>query len=86
MALHKRIVEELRPIVLAPLYARRGETARAPRHTLPDIEMHPDTAFQFIRDELMLDGNARRNLATFVTTWMEPQAPTSPWRRRSTRT
>ena len=74
MALHKKIVEELRPIVLAPLYARRGETARAPRHELPDIEMHPDTAFQFIRDELMLDGNARLNLATFVTTWMEPQA------------
>ena len=27
-----------------------------------------------IRAELMLDGNARLNLATFVTTWMEPQA------------
>lgn len=27
-----------------------------------------------MRDELMLDGNARLNLATFVTTWMEPQA------------
>ena len=27
-----------------------------------------------IRDELMLDGNARLNLATFVTTWMEPEA------------
>ncbi|MGB6457202.1 MAG: glutamate decarboxylase, partial [Streptosporangiaceae bacterium] len=29
---------------------------------------------QLVRDELMLDGNARLNLATFVTTWMEPQA------------
>ena len=27
-----------------------------------------------VRDELILDGNARLNLATFVTTWMEPQA------------
>src|SRR5207248_5006736 len=27
-----------------------------------------------IHDELMLDGNARLNVATFVTTWMEPQA------------
>jgi glutamate decarboxylase len=27
-----------------------------------------------VHDELMLDGNARLNLATFVTTWMEPQA------------
>ena len=30
--------------------------------------------YQIIHDELMLDGNARTNLATFVTTWMEPQA------------
>jgi glutamate decarboxylase len=36
--------------------------------------MQPDTAYQLIHDELMLDGNARLNLATFVTTWMEPQA------------
>jgi glutamate decarboxylase len=34
----------------------------------------PDTAYRLIHDELMLDGNARLNLATFVTTWMEPQA------------
>ncbi len=36
--------------------------------------MSPETAYQIIHDELMLDGNARLNLATFVTTWMEPQA------------
>jgi glutamate decarboxylase len=36
--------------------------------------MQPRTAFQIIHDELMLDGNARLNLATFVTTWMEPEA------------
>src|SRR5690242_3114013 len=36
--------------------------------------MAADTALHVVRDELMLDGNARLNLATFVTTWMEPQA------------
>ncbi len=36
--------------------------------------MRPDLAYQIIHDELMLDGNARLNLATFVSTWMEPQA------------
>ncbi|MCJ7439835.1 MAG: glutamate decarboxylase, partial [Acidimicrobiia bacterium] len=56
------------------MYARPGEELRAPRHTLPEGEMWPDTAYQFIHDELMLDGNSRLNLATFVTTWMEPQA------------
>ncbi|HTY71157.1 MAG TPA: pyridoxal-dependent decarboxylase, partial [Actinomycetes bacterium] len=34
----------------------------------------PDVAYQLVHDELMIDGNARMNLATFVTTWMEPQA------------
>ena len=74
MALHRKLVEDLRPLILSPIYASPGEAARAPRHTIPDLEMSPDTAYQFVRDELMLDGNARLNLATFVTTWMEPQA------------
>jgi glutamate decarboxylase len=42
--------------------------------SLPDCGMSPSTAYQIIHDELMLDGNARLNLATFVTTWMEPEA------------
>ena len=36
--------------------------------------MDPTTAYQIVHDHLMLDGNARLNLATFVTTWMEPEA------------
>jgi glutamate decarboxylase len=36
--------------------------------------MDPRTAYQVIHDELMLDGNARQNLATFVTTWMDEYA------------
>ena len=32
-----------------------------------------EAAFQIIKDELMLDGNPRLNLASFVTTWMEPE-------------
>jgi glutamate decarboxylase len=74
MALHKKLVEDLTPLVLSPMYTRPGEAGRAPRHTIPPLEMAPETAYQVIRDELMLDGNARLNLATFVTTWMEPQA------------
>src|SRR5919107_5645032 len=45
-----------------------------PKHRLPDGPMMPEMAYEIIHDELMLDGNARLNLATFVTTWMEPQA------------
>ena len=32
-----------------------------------------DAAYQIIHDELMLDGIPRLNLASFVTTWMEPE-------------
>src|SRR3954454_2765974 len=59
---------------LRPEFARPGETGTVPRTRLPDAELEPDTAYQIVHDELMLDGNARLNVATFVTTWMEPQA------------
>ena len=40
---------------------------------MPDNSMPKDAAYQVISDELMLDGNPRLNLASFVTTWMEPE-------------
>jgi glutamate decarboxylase len=41
---------------------------------VPAGAIDPRTAYQLVSDELLLDGNARLNLATFVTTWMEPEA------------
>ena len=57
-----------------PLFARRSEDLSVPRFVLPADSMLPETAYQIVHDEAMLDGNARLNLATFVTTWMEPTA------------
>jgi glutamate decarboxylase len=45
-----------------------------PHQALADEPVAADVAYQLIHDELLLDGSARLNLATFVTTWMEPQA------------
>ncbi|MFG3228563.1 glutamate decarboxylase [Kitasatospora sp. NPDC048194] len=45
-----------------------------PVHRLADGPVAADTAYQLVHDELMLDGSARLNLATFVTTSMEVQA------------
>lgn len=59
---------------LAPAYARRELSQPVPKYELPEQEMSPRTAYNIIHDELMLDGNARLNLATFVTTWMESEA------------
>src|ERR1044072_6425885 len=55
-----------------PVFTR--EPPRISRLSMPRAELDADTAYQVVHDELMLDGNARLNLATFVTTWMEPQA------------
>ncbi|ANW19670.1 glutamate decarboxylase [Streptomyces clavuligerus] len=69
---------EMRRLSLNPFYGEAdpvsGMTTAPPTHRLPDGPLPPMTAYQLVRDELMLDGNARLNLATFVTTWMEPQA------------
>ncbi|MFE0422360.1 glutamate decarboxylase [Streptomyces sp. NPDC058953] len=51
-----------------------GMEEAPPTHRLPDGPLPPMTAYRLVHDELMLDGNSRLNLATFVTTWMEPQA------------
>ena len=64
--------EQKDELSVAPLFTL--ETDHIPRHRIPDGELAPDVAYQIIHDDLMLDGNARLNLATFVTTWMEPQA------------
>jgi glutamate decarboxylase len=64
-----RLAEEL---ALRPLFGL--EECIIPRHQLPEGELPPDTAYEIIHDELMLDGSARLNVATFVTTSMEPQA------------
>jgi glutamate decarboxylase len=65
-------LQQAAELIVAPLYSLESE--RIPRHTLTEDEMPPDLARQIVHDELMLDGNARLNVATFVTTWMEPQA------------
>jgi len=60
--------------VLIPIYGRNAMDRPVPKYALPEGELAPEVAYNLIHDELMLDGNARLNLATFVTTWMEPYA------------
>lgn len=61
-----------RAVPVNPVFA--SEPVDIPRFRIPGTGMHPEVAYQVVHDELMLDGNARLNLATFVTTWAEPQA------------
>ncbi len=59
---------------LAPVYSARDLSEEIPRYRLPERSSAPRVVAQLIEDELNLDGNASLNLASFVTTWMEPEA------------
>src|ERR1700716_1038254 len=59
-------------VAVNPMFTRIPVQIR--KHSFPARGIDPDTAYQIVHDELMLDGNARLNLATFVTTWMDHQA------------
>ncbi|MFG1771596.1 glutamate decarboxylase [Nocardia salmonicida] len=59
---------------IAPAYTGRLSMNPVPALRMPADSMDPDVAYRFIHDELMLDGSSRLNLATFVSTWMDPQA------------
>ncbi|GAB3152296.1 glutamate decarboxylase [Microbacterium neimengense] len=53
------------------MFVRPGEAAEFDRYRLPAGPSLPETAYQIVHDEAILDGNSRLNLATFVTTWMD---------------
>ncbi|HEY4895135.1 MAG TPA: glutamate decarboxylase [Solirubrobacteraceae bacterium] len=59
---------------LSPTYAGRSFSHDIPKYRLPAQGIAPEAAYQLVHDELNLDGNPALNLASFVTSWMEPQA------------
>ena len=76
--IHKKVtanqIEAEEIMANEPIFGIGGLSKPAPKFKIPTQEMPPRNAYQLIHDELMLDGNSRLNLATFVTTWMEPEA------------
>ena len=59
---------------LGRAYGNRFLLEAAPDDRLPEHGMTATDAMRLIAEELVLDGIPMRNLATFVTTWMEPEA------------
>jgi glutamate decarboxylase len=59
---------------LAKEYGNRFLLEPAPDNELPKHGMRSLDALRLVEEELVLDGIPMRNLATFVTTWMEPEA------------
>jgi glutamate decarboxylase len=58
----------------APAYAGRLSMRAVPKNRMPTSEAPPEAVYRMIHDELLLDGSSRLNMATFVTTWMDPEA------------
>ncbi|MCW2987806.1 MAG: gadB1 [Solirubrobacterales bacterium] len=58
----------------AMLYGNRFLTEDAPDGDFPASGMSALDAMRLVDEELALEGDPQRNLATFVTTWMEPEA------------
>lgn len=56
------------------VYGSKEAARDLPSHEMREEEMDPRIAYRLIHDELALDGNPFLNLASFVTTYMEPEA------------
>ncbi len=75
MPLHKHETDTATDqLLVRPQFTQLGEVSEIPKLRLAQSGMPADTAYEIVHDELLLDGNARLNLATFVTTWMEQDA------------
>jgi glutamate decarboxylase len=55
------------------VYVATDPSWSAPKYRMPVDEWQARHAYQLVRDELMVEGNARLNLATFCQTWAEPE-------------
>ncbi|MGZ7135588.1 MAG: pyridoxal-dependent decarboxylase, partial [Methanobacterium sp.] len=56
------------------IYGSRYFAKSVPKFVMPEDGMPARVAYRIIHDEMNLDGNPALNLASFVTTWMEPEA------------
>ena len=58
----------------AALFGNRFITEEVPTREFPAAGMSAVDAMRLVAEDLALEGDPARNLATFVTTWMEPEA------------
>jgi glutamate decarboxylase len=69
--LHQR--DDVRDDLLDSVFSSQDLNVSMVKYKMPDDEHEARHAFQVVKDELMLDGNSRQNLATFCQTWLEPE-------------
>src|SRR5579871_2556258 len=69
--LHEK--DHVRSELTDDIYASHALSNKVPKYKFPSRGNEPREVYSLIHDELMLDGNSRQNLATFCTTWVEPE-------------
>jgi glutamate decarboxylase len=69
--LHEK--ETVRNDLADDVFASLDLSVSMPKFKMPEKEHDPRHAYRVVKDELMLDGNSRQNLATFCQTWLEPE-------------
>ncbi len=65
------ISSNVREYVNDDIFASFSLSKALPTYEFPTNEQNPDQVYQAVKDELMLDGNSRQNLATFCQTWLD---------------
>jgi len=55
------------------IYATGDLCLKLPKYRFPEQEHDSSGVYQGVHDELIMDGNSRQNLATFCSTWLEPE-------------
>lgn len=76
MLIQKRNLDDLEPSEKghSSTYSERYFRQTIPKYEMPEKTMPANAAYQLVHDELNMDGNQSLNLASFCTTWMEPEA------------
>jgi glutamate decarboxylase len=62
------------PLADAALFGNRFVTQEVPSREFPENGMPAVDAMRLVAEDVAIEGDPARNLATFVTTWMEPEA------------
>src|SRR5277367_1043434 len=64
--------EELKAAPTSPI-EHEIHDPQAETYAFPQVKQDAQAVYQTIHDQLILDGNSQQNLATFCTTWIEPE-------------
>lgn len=66
--------EKLKNVYATPVFGTEASDDPIPKYSMQKKSLDPEVAYRLIKDDLLDEGSARLNLATFCQTYMEPQA------------